>query len=139
MQSWVCSAKSRAGSRMMADTDRPLFWRFFVDSYWFWSLRRPACSWGHFAIGTKPSLGNFNSENETANCAFRIATAGNRATPCKAGGNGAKAFPKDFPLTSKPQLPPSTSRSSQHLRGAAVARLGPNGLKFEKETTRDLV
>ena len=122
MQSWVCSARSRAGSRMMAETLLPDFWRFFVDSYWFWSFDNPARSWGHCDIGTKPSFGNLSSENEMKHCAFRIDTQGNSATPCKAGGSGAKALPNDFPLTSKPQLPPSTSRSSQHLRGAAVAR-----------------
>ena len=31
------------------------------------------------------------------------------------------------------------SRRPRHARSIAVARIGPNGLKFEKETTHDLV
>ena len=130
MQSWVCSAKSRAGSRMMAETLLPDFWRFFVDSYWFWSFDRPACSWGHCDMGTKPSFGNFSSEKLTASCAFRIDTQGNRATPCSAGGSGAKALPNDFPLTSKPQAPPSTIKIEP-----APARSSGSSNFSKKETT----
>ena len=127
MQSWVCSAKSRAGSRMIAETLLPDFWRFFVDSYWFWSFDRPARSWGHCDIGTKPSFGNFSSEKLTASCAFRIDTQGNSATPCKAGGNGAKAFAERLPVdveaattTFHIQIEPAPARSASRLARTAL-------------------